>query len=168
MKQPNSTEYASFYAHYVGLAPEQNGLVALRDSKREALELWKQWPITKQEFAYDTGKWTPKDLIQHLIDSERVFAYRALSIGRGDRTSLPGFDQDEYVLSAKAKNRTWHDLLEEFESVRSSSIALFESLSEESENKGNANGDDISVRALCFICSGHLRHHLQIMKERYL
>jgi len=168
MKQPSSSEFAPFYEDYVSAVSEQNGLTALRDSKREALELWKQWPITKQELAYETGKWTPKDLIQHIIDSERVFGYRALAIGRGDKSNLPGFDQDEYVHNAQANRRTWHDLLEEFDYVRSSNIALFESLVAVEKHTGFANDSEISVRALCFITVGHLRHHLKIMKERYL
>lgn len=168
MKQPSSSEFAPFYQVYVSAVPEQNGLTAMRDSKREALELWKQWPITKQELAYETGKWTPKDLIQHIIDSERVFAYRALALGRGEKSNLPGFDQDDYVLSAHANQRTWHDLLEEFDYVRSSNIALFESLTGVETHSGIANESEISVRALCFITTGHLRHHLKIMKERYL
>lgn len=168
MDKPLLNEFAPFYAGYVDLVPEENGIKALRDSKREALDLWNKWPITKQNYRYSEGKWTPKELIQHLIDSERVFGYRALVFGRDDATILPGFDHDNYVKSASENNRTWHDLMEEFEMVRNANILLFDSLESKSKNMGNANGWDMSVRALCFVISGHTRHHLNVLKSKYL
>jgi hypothetical protein len=168
MKRPQAGEFADFYAGYIDLVTESNGIQALRDSKREAKELWKSWPINRQDFSYASGKWTPKDLVQHLIDAERVFAYRAMRFGREDATDLPGFDHNAFVDSARASERSWQDLIDEFEATRESTIHLFESLGDREELSGTANGSRMSLRGLCYVVSGHLRHHLNIMKERYL
>lgn len=168
MQKPTSSEYAPFYSGYIELVTESNGVQALRESKREALDLWSKWPIAKHDHRYAEGKWSPKEILQHLIDSERIFGFRALAFGRGDANIQPGFDHEAYVAEAKEIKRTWHDLMEEFEIVRNGSIFLFESLESRSERMGNANGVDISVRALCFATAGHTRHHLNILKSKYL
>ncbi|MCE2496408.1 MAG: DinB family protein [Flavobacteriales bacterium] len=168
MKRPELGEYAESYKGYVDLVTESNGIQALRDSKREALDLWAKWPIAKQDHRYAEGKWTPKEIVQHIIDTERVFGYRALAFGRSDTTELPGFDHNAYVDQSRDIKRSWHDLMEEFEMVRNGSILLFESLESQSTNAGIANGVGISVRALCFVSAGHTRHHLNVLRNKYL
>jgi hypothetical protein len=119
-------------------------------------------------FRYAPDKWTVKDVLGHLADSERIFAYRALRIARADQTPLPGFEQDDFVRSGGFNERTLASLLEEFASVRSASLALYRSLDKDAWLRcGTANNDQISVRALAFITAGHELHHEKILEERY-
>ncbi|WP_420318379.1 DinB family protein [Ekhidna sp.] len=126
--------------------------------------------LTEQQglYRYAEGKWSIKDIILHATDSERIFAYRALRFGRGDATELTGFEQNDYVPEANADARSIHSLLTEFTNVRAASVDLFASLSSEQRQKeGIANGTKISVEAIGYIISGHLVHHMNIIKERY-
>jgi uncharacterized damage-inducible protein DinB len=126
-------------------------------------------PIDKHDYRYAEGKWTIKDILQHLIDAERVFAYRALRFSRNDATELPGYDQDLYVDNAYANKRHMKDLLTELSTVRHSTMQLFGSFSEEQLLKrGMASGYNVSVRALGFMIIGHQNHHMKVFRERYL
>ena len=117
---------------------------------------------------YAPGKWTVRDTLQHLIDTERIMAYRALAFSRGEQQSLPGFEEDEYVKNSNAGGRTMLSLIEEYTSLRHANIVFYKSLSEEMyDRKGIANGREISVRALIAVTLGHELHHLSILKERY-
>ena len=118
---------------------------------------------------YAPGKWTLREVIGHLTDAERVFAYRALRIARGDATPLPGFDHDAYVRAARFERRLLAEILEEFEHLRRSNLRLFGSFDEEDlSRRGTASGHGVSVRALLFITAGHERHHLRVIRERYV
>ncbi|NRA94566.1 MAG: DinB family protein, partial [Psychroserpens sp.] len=119
--------------------------------------------------AYAEGKWTIKEVVQHIIDTERVFSYRALRFARYDSTELPGYDQDDFALNSKANLRSKEDILNEYSTQRAASIAMFESFDAETLlGQGKASGSSISVRALGFILIGHENHHCQIIKDRYL
>ena len=164
-------EYAPYYAMYINPI-EKNGnsiIENLKDSQTKFDELFRQLPVDKQDFAYAEGKWTTKELIQHIIDTERVFCYRALCFARNDKTLLPGFDQDLFVSYDNANHRNFIDLLDEMQTLRNSTIQLYKSFTEEALQRiGNASGNDMSVRALGFLFSGHQLHHLKVYKERYL
>ncbi len=164
-------EYAPYYAMYINPI-EKNGksiIENLKDSQTQFDGLFRQLPIDKQDFAYAEGKWTTKELIQHIIDTERVFCYRALCFARNDKTLLPGFDQDLFVSYDNANHRNFIDLLDEMQTLRNSTIQLYKSFTEEALQRiGNASGNDMSVRALGFLFSGHQLHHLKVYKERYL
>jgi hypothetical protein len=126
-------------------------------------------PLEKHSFAYAVGKWTLKELIQHIIDTERIFCYRALCFSRNDKTSLPGFDQDLFIEAGNANERSYEALLDETAAVRTATISLFKSFSDEAlERVGVGSGNSMSVRAAGLIISGHQNHHVQIAEERYL
>ncbi|NBL65205.1 DinB family protein [Flavobacterium sp. NST-5] len=163
------TEFAPFYQNYVNLVP--NGILVeeLEITVHEFIKFVQNIPMDKYDYRYAEGKWTIKDIVQHLIDSERIFAYRALRIARNDQTALPGFDENKFADVAGGNHRHIRDLLTELAIVRQSSIALFKTFDEETFKKtGTASGFSISVRALGFIIIGHQRHHQKIFEERYL
>ena len=167
----HKNEYAAYYAMYINPI-EKNGnsiIENLKDSQTKFEELFRQLSVDKQDFAYAEGKWTTKELIQHIIDTERVFCYRALCFARNDKTPLPGFDQDLFVSNDNANDRNFIDLLDEMNTLRNSTIQLYKSFTEEALQRiGNASGNDMSVRALGYLFSGHQLHHLKVFKERYL
>ena len=126
-------------------------------------------PNKKLEYRYAIGKWTIKDIILHLIDAERIFAYRALRIGRGDMKLLAGFEENDYVTNANANGRSLESLIEDFQLVRKSTLLLFENFSDKQlMYLGTSSDNIISVRAIGFLISGHQNHHLKIVQERYL
>ncbi len=164
-------EYAPYFGQYVQLT-ESNGKTIvenLQDAQQDFENVLRNIPQEKQNYAYAAGKWTLKELIQHIIDTERIFCYRALSFARKDATVLPGFDQDVFVENCNANTRDYTHLLDEMAIVRKGSIALFESFSEEALLRmGICSEKNMSVRAIGFLISGHQQHHLNIVKERYL
>jgi hypothetical protein len=169
MNRPEKSEYAEFYANYIALVPESDIVFALQNQLTEIEILFAEMSDAKADHAYDTGKWTVKELLGHIIDGERVFSYRALRISRNDQTPLPGFEENFYVENSNFKNRTIADLIEEFLHLRQSNVLMFKNLSEESwTHRGTASNREISVRALAFTMVGHVRHHINILKERYL
>ncbi len=169
MNRPADNEFASFYAPYVKRVQEVNGIKALEISGRTFINVLMGIPAQKGSYKYAAGKWTINELVLHLIDSEVIFAGRALRIARGDKTPLPGFEQDDYVRNSFADYRELSELIEIFKHTRDLSIALFRSFPQQLEtNIGHASGSDVSLRALAFIISGHTLHHLDILKERYL
>ena len=169
MNRPNESEYAPYYQSYVDQVSENDILHLLRAEVDELDVLLGQLPAEKETYAYAEGKWTIREMIGHLIDGERVFGYRALCIARGEKQNLPGFDQDDYMLTAPYKHIELEDLLSELRLVRLSNLAMFRSLDEEAWNRvGTANGNEITVRALAFIMGGHVRHHMNVLRERYL
>ena len=168
-KRPENTEYAESYEGYVSKVPAGNIVGMLTQQLTETLALIGSIPDGRHDWRYAEGKWSVKELIGHVIDSERIFAYRALRFGRGDRTELPGYEQDDYVNGAKFSERSLSDLAEEYEHVRRSTISLFSSLDEEAwSRRGSANNNEVSVLALAYIIAGHERHHIEILKTRYL
>lgn len=166
--QPN--EYSQFYANYVALVSDEYSILEeLEISVHRLVKFVREIPMDKFDYRYAEGKWTIKDILQHLIDAERVFAYRALCFARNDKTELPGFEEDDYVIEANANKRSIQDLLTELLIVRQSSLALFKSFNDEQLMRiGTASNNPMSVRALGFIIIGHQNHHQRVFEERYL
>ena len=164
-----SGEYAPYYQTYIDAFGDGDLFEELEISIHEFIRFVQDVPLGKHDFRYADGKWTLKDIIQHLIDAERIFSYRALRIARADRTPLPGFNENDYVPVANADHRHLKSLLEEFAAVRHASLLLFKSFGDEELGRtGTASNVSISVRALGFIIVGHLRHHQRVFNERYL
>jgi uncharacterized damage-inducible protein DinB len=167
--RPEISEYANWYADYINQTSGNDFLAALQSADEELYNLLGNLSDERAEKAYAPGKWTIKDLLQHLLDSEWIFAYRALRFARMDSTDLPGFDHDAYVEPARANQRKMTDLLADQRNLRQATTALFSSFSEEALlRNGTANGNYVSVRALAWIIAGHQLHHLKIIKDRYL
>jgi uncharacterized damage-inducible protein DinB len=165
----NDNEYAPFYASYIKALGKVELFEVLATSSEELITSLQNLSEEKLVFRYEEGKWTIKELIQHIIDAERVLSYRALRFSRNDATDLPGFDEDWYVANSNGNDRNLSDLLNEFSHLRNATIALFKSFTSEMFlMTGSANNSDMSVRALGFIIAGHQIHHLNIIKERYL
>lgn len=154
------SEYSGPFANYVREAGEINLIEELEISLHAFIRFVQNIPLDKFDYRYAEGKWTIKDIIQHLIDSERVFAYRALRFSRNDKTALPGFDENDYVNNTDANKRSIQDLLTELSAVRHSTLLFYKSLSEEQLTRiGTASTHQLSVRALGFVIIGHQKHH---------
>jgi hypothetical protein len=165
-----TNEYSSFNATYIQAIHQSVDLFeGFETGFEEMILLLSNLQPEKLEYRYAAGKWTIKDIIQHIIDAERIFGYRALRISRNDTTALPGFEENDYVINANANIRSIKELLSELKIVRSSTILLFKSFSKEQLNRmGVASNHSISVRAIGFVIIGHLQHHVNIINERYL
>ena len=158
-----------FYTTYINALQEDNLQEALSNNTRRFRKLLKQIPHKKINYAYAEGKWTIKELLQHIIDSERVFIYRALTFARRDPAPLPGFDENTWAITAKAPKRKWHELVDEFKALRSANELFLNSLDDDQlQQTGSANNNSISVAGLAFVCAGHVAHHMRIIRERYL
>lgn len=169
MHKPEKTEYNEYYEGYVSLVNESDIVAAFENQLNEIRELFKNISEEKSAFAYAEGKWTIKELVGHLIDGERIFGYRALRISRGDATPIEGFEQDGYVENATFNDYEFSDLIEEFELVRKSSNLFFRHLKETDWTRtGTASDSPVSVRAIAYIMVGHVRHHANILREKYL
>ena len=169
MDRPASTEYAPYYEGYVSLVPEGDIESTLTGQPAEMRSLIETLPEERGSYAYADGKWTIKELLSHVIDGERIFSYRALRISRGDKTPIEGFEQDDYIATSNANNRTFADLLEEFRLERQANLHLIRNISEDgSQRMGTASGNPVSARAIAYIMAGHVRHHIGVLKERYL
>lgn len=162
-------EVPEFYRTYVRHVEGEPIVAALERSRDELIYLVNTFSDEKASFRYAEGKWSVKDLLQHLIDAERVFTYRAMRFSRNDATELSGFDQDPYAYHAQADKRDLKELVNELVTIRSSSILLFKSLSEEElKRTGVASGHEMSAGVLGFITAGHMLHHLKVIREKYL
>lgn len=171
MKKSNldPTEYHPYFQNYIDQNKEDDLLTGLIIGKRSMLKFFKSIPQEKHEYRYAEHKWTIKELLLHLIDSERMFAYRALAVARGDTQNLPGFNENAYVPNSNANNRTLKSLVNEYNVVRNATICLFEGLTEDMlERIGKANNSPISARAIGFIIPGHEAHHCKVIRDRYL
>jgi hypothetical protein len=167
--RPQTGEFASYYARYIDLATEDDIVAALDAQSHETATLLGGISEEQASHRYEPDKWSVKQLVGHVIDGERIFAYRALRIGRGDTTPLPGFEQEPYVVNAGSDDRTISDLAEELAAVRRSNVMMLRALPSEAWGRtGTASDSPISVRALAFIMLGHERHHLRILRARYL
>lgn len=167
--RPAANECAEFYRGYIATAPEGDIRDTLAWSLDQTLGLLQKIPADREDFAYAAGKWTVKEVVGHIADAERVFAYRALRFGRGDETPLASFEQDDYVRRGRFGARTLADLAAEFEHLRRANLLLFLGFEPEALfRKGVASGREISVRALLWIMAGHELHHGNILRERYL
>ncbi|MGE4347776.1 MAG: DinB family protein [Flavobacteriaceae bacterium] len=170
LSQLSKSEYPEYYQGYLkNIEPNSDLFEELEASHHYFIKFVQDIPLEKHDYRYDTGKWTIKEIIQHLIDSERIFAYRALRFSRNDKTELPGFDENNYVDYSNGNQRHLKDLLMEFSLVRHTTLALFKSFSEVAMNRnGIASGHKVSVRALGFIIIAHQEHHKKVFQERYL
>jgi uncharacterized damage-inducible protein DinB len=168
MKRPEPTEYAEFYANYVSKVPGADILSVLESQRLQMLQLFAGRSERDGSFRYAPGKWTVKEVLGHITDTERIFTYRALRIARGDQTPLPGFEQDDFVKNGNFSERRLAGLAEEFALVRSASLALFRSFPKEAwARRGVASQKEVTVHALAFITAGHQIHHRIILEERY-
>jgi uncharacterized damage-inducible protein DinB len=169
INKPANGEYHEFYQTYVSKLKKDDILEVLQDQAKEIPELLKTISEGKSKYQYEEGKWTIAQLVQHINDTERVFAYRAFAIARGDKASFPGMDQDDYANAAFTENRTLGSLTKEFEAVRASTLSFFESMDASVvANVGTASDFPITVRGIAGIIAGHAAHHIDILKERYL
>jgi uncharacterized damage-inducible protein DinB len=170
MNRPNFDEYNPYFQRYLDLVPEGDFASLLHQSEVELVQLFSQIPELKHDYNYASGKWTIKQVLFHIIDTERVFAYRSLVAARGDSTTaLMSYDDDHYVSHVDVSKRTLASLVEEFRIVRRATESIFEHLSDDqSKFKANAISYPITARALGYILIGHIIHHLKIVKELYL
>jgi uncharacterized damage-inducible protein DinB len=167
--RPGTDEYAPYYGTYIGKVPDGDLRSMLSSQLAETLALIQSIPESRGGHRYAPDKWSIKEVLGHLADSERIFSYRALRIARGDATPLPGFEQDDYVPAGGFDGRTLRDLADELAAVRQATIHLFAHLDQTAlERRGTASGKPVSVRALAYIIAGHELHHLGILKTRYL
>lgn len=169
MKNLKPEEFTEYYNHYINLNPYDSILEGLKNQLIETVAFFNQIPDDKLNYKYQIGKWTPKDILQHIIDTERIFSFRALCFARKDKTLLPGYEENDYALNVSTTNRSIESLIEEYKSVKNASITLFENLSDEALIQiGTANNAKMSVRAIGYILPGHELHHINVIKERYL
>ena len=169
MNRPETNEYAPYYDTYVSLIDGDNVIPVLNDQSNELRAIFLNMPEEKGSFTYEPGKWTIKELLSHIIDGERIFGYRILRISRGDETPIEGFEQDDYIATSNANNRSFADMLDEFELNRRGNILMIKNIDDAgSKLMGTASGVPVSARALTYIMAGHVTHHLSILKDRYL
>src|ERR1700744_818472 len=167
-QRPEPGEYAAFYERYINLVGDEPILDVLQQLKEDTYIFFTELDVTKGDHAYAEGKWTIKEVIGHLIDAERTFAYRAMAFARGQE-QLPGFDENAYVENADFNRRLLKDLATEFRQVREANMYLYRSFSpNDLRMVGLSNGNPISVRTLLYLVAGHEIHHMNIIKERYL
>jgi uncharacterized damage-inducible protein DinB len=166
--RPESGEYAPYYETYIALVPGNDIVGVLEAQRKQMMQLFVARSERDGNFRYAPEKWTVKEVLGHVADTERIFAYRALRIARGDQTPLSGFEQDDYVRAGAFGERALADLAEEFAHVRNATVALFRSVGKDAWlRRGIANKNEVSVRALAFIVAGHELHHRHILEERY-
>jgi hypothetical protein len=169
MNRPEPNEFDAYYGTYISLINTDDCLDLLTAQPPALRAIFSAMPEEKGAFAYEAGKWTIKELLSHIIDGERIFAYRVLRISRGDETPIEGFEQDGYIENSNANARSFADLIDEFELQRHSNMLLFRNLDDEASRRmGTASGNPISVRALAYIMAGHVEHHINILNHRYL
>lgn len=170
MKRPGPDEHGDYYATYIDRVPDGRPLVDVLGEAPEELDaLLGDLPAERENFAYEPGKWTCREVLGHVIDTERLFSYRALHIARADAAELPGMDQDEWAAASNADERHVADLLSEFRGLREANAALFASFDEETlSRRGIASGFEFTVRALIHIIAGHELHHRDVLRTRYL
>ncbi len=170
VSQITPSEYASFYGSYISNVEDEYTLLEeLEISLHRFIKFVQNIPMDKFDYRYEKDKWTIKDIIQHIIDAERVFSYRALRFARNDSTELPGFEENDYVNAANGNSRSIMELLTELSAVRHATMYLYKSFKEEQLlNSGIASNNPMSVRAIGFVIIGHQNHHQRIFEERYL
>ncbi len=169
ISRPETGEFDAYYERYVSLVRDGDIISTLQNQIAETLGILGAIDEEKAVFRYAEGKWSVKELLGHIIDTERIFAYRALRIARGDATPIEGYEQDDYIKNAEFDKCDLADLAEEFTLVRKSNVLMYQGLSETAwHRRGVANDKEISVRALVYISAGHELYHVNILKERYL
>ncbi len=167
MPWPNEDEFAEFYKSYLNGLPKTNMQDYLVTQLENVIEVFSA-NENKSDYAYEPGKWTVKEVLGHITDTERILSFRALSIARGEKNSLPGFEQDDYVKEGFFNSRNFKDLLNEFIYLRKANILMFKSFSDEVlMRRGKANNYEFTVNAFMHIIPGHVQHHLKVLEEKY-
>lgn len=167
--QLQQNEYAPYYEPYISLVPEGDIIQILEQQINETTSLLQGLSEEQAKFRYEPGKWSVKEVLGHIADTERIMSFRLLSVARGETAALPGYDDSLYVENGKFERQSVAELLENFAGIRKSTLHLLKSLPEEALlRRGNANGFEVSARAIAFIIAGHERHHRNILLERYL
>lgn len=169
MSKPSPTNYAGYFQKYIDQVTETDFFTALQNQSSGLASFLQSITEEKSLFAYAEGKWTIKELLLHMSDTERIFCYRALCFARGEKTNLPGFDENDYAANSNANSRNWESLVQEFLAVRKATEVLFKSFSENAlASVGTANNNEATVLSIGFILLGHVNHHKKILAERYL
>jgi len=169
MPRPDLARVPEYFHKYINQVEGDDLLKVLQKQTRSFSKFLDEIPKSKRDYRYAEDKWTIKEVVQHIIDAERVFAYRALSFARKDSTPLPSFDENVYAANAKVENRKWKDLVKEFETVRESTLILFQSFDDEQmDASGTASGKSVYVMGIGYVIAGHANHHINITRERYL
>jgi uncharacterized damage-inducible protein DinB len=167
--RPDLSRVPSYFHNYTSLVPQDDLMEAFNVQTPAFIQFIESIPPDKYDYRYAVGKWTVKEVLQHIIDAERVFGYRALRFARKDPTFLPGFDENDYADNAKADKRDWNNLAEEFKLVRMSSEYLFASFDDDQlDATGTSNNSSVYVLGIGFLLIGHSMHHMKIIRERYL
>ncbi|GMR25538.1 MAG: DinB family protein [Ignavibacteria bacterium] len=166
--RPKPGDYNLYYDRYISLIEEDDIINVIEKQKKSSEIFLKSFTEENGIFSYAEGKWTVKEVLGHLIDTERIMAFRALAFARGEKQSIPGFEQDNYVAESNFNKRSLDDLINEFKTVRESNIILFKSIDKEVLNRrGTASDSEITVLALIYIIAGHEKHHMKFLRERY-
>ena len=166
--KPEAQEYLAYYGRYISLVQTEDIVSYLQAQQHDFSAKLATINEQQSDLRYASGKWSVKEVLGHLNDSERVFGYRALRISRNDKTAMEGFEQDDYVRDGPFRHLQWSDLVEEFQTVRAATVTLFRNLDEEeSRRRGVANKAEVSVRAIAWIIAGHALHHSQVLRDSY-
>ncbi len=168
IQRPAPGEYNEYYQKYVNLVPDGNLLDVLQQQGGETVTLLRGISEEKSTFAYAPGKWTIREVLGHLTDTERVFTYRALTFARADASPLPSFDENAWAVASNATHRSIEDHIDDFIAVRASTLALFRGFTPpDFARAGVASGNTVTVRALAWITAGHERHHVHVLRDKY-
>jgi hypothetical protein len=167
--RPVQGDYAPYYENYIKLIEGEDILRILNEQNKKTQDILNSFSEHRGNYRYADGKWTVKEVVGHLLDTERVFAYRALCISRGEKKTLPGFDQDDYVSEGNFNRRELFDLNYEYRLLRESNLLLFRSFTPEMlKLKGFANESSVTVLAILFMIAGHEKHHMNVLREKYM
>ena len=167
--KPSPRDYSSYYENYLKLIKGDDILRILNEQNKSTQDILNSFSEHRGNYRYTDGKWTVKEVVGHLLDTERIFAYRALCIARGEKKSLPGFNQDDYVSEGNFNRRELFEITYEYRLLRESNLLLFRSFTPEMlKLKGFANESSVSVLAILFIIAGHEKHHMNVLKEKYM
>ncbi len=169
ISKPSPSDLSAYYQSYLHYIPEDDLLQVLKEQKSVIEDFVSSIPPAKETFRYAEGKWMLKEVLGHLCDTERILSYRALRIARNDKTPMSGFDENHYTPNSNYKDRSLKNIAEELLAVRAATILLFENMNEEMfDHKGIANNSEVTGRAILFFTVAHARHHMGVIKERYL
>jgi uncharacterized damage-inducible protein DinB len=169
ISKPEATDYPSYYATYINRVTGDDLIESLENNFNTTKELIKSLNDDQLNYRYAEGKWSIKEILVHVMDAERIFAYRALRFARQDKTNLPGFEENDYVPASNASQRNINNILDEFAALRKSTIELFKNFDEKQlSQSGTANNNRISVCSLAYVIAGHELHHINVIRERYL
>ncbi|MEH7305545.1 DinB family protein [Neobacillus drentensis] len=169
LKRPLDGEYPEYYTPYVNLVSEDNLLTILKENLVKTIELFESLSEEDGLFRYAENKWSIKEVLGHMADTERIMSYRLLRVGRGDKTALAGFNENDYVKSSQINNLPIKNILEDFIATRKATLTLFQNMPEDAwANIGFANNNEVTARAIAYIITGHALHHCNIITERYL